>query len=215
MRLSVDKWGGLYFGHNPCSYRATAWPPSLSIPTPGPNHASLVARVAARDRDAFVQLFEIFAPRVKGYLVRGVRDAERADDLTQEVLLRVWRRAHTFDAKRAAVSTWIFTMARSVMIDAIRKLNRPEPNENDDAFVPAAPPPPDRATELIRRQARVRSAMSELPTEQSEILQSAYFEGKSLRVISEEHEVPLGTVKSRVRLAFARLRVALSGEGGG
>ena len=159
-----------------------------------------------------MQLFELFAPRVKGYMMRSVRDSGRADDLTQEVLLRVWRKAHTYDANRAAVSTWIFTIARSVMIDAIRKLNRPEPNADDEAFVPSAPPPPDHAAELARRQARVHKAMAKLPVEQSSILKSAYFEGKSLRVISEEHEVPLGTIKSRVRLAFARLRAALAGE---
>ena len=78
--------------------------------------------------------------------------------------------------------------------------------------MPSAPPAPDQATELLRRQVRVRAAMAELPDEQSAILQSAYFDGKSLRVISEEHQVPLGTIKSRVRLAFTRLRTALSGE---
>lgn len=203
----------MYFRPAPCFHRNSARHGPLSIAPPGPNHAILVTRIAQRDRAAFVQLFEIFAPRVKGYMVRGVRDGSRADDLTQEVLLRVWRKAHTYDPKRAAVSTWIFTMARSVMIDAIRKQNRPEPSEDDEAFVPSAPPPPDRATELIRRQGRVRSALSELPEEQSAILRSAYFEGMSLRRISEEHEVPLGTVKSRVRLAFGRLRAALSVEG--
>jgi RNA polymerase sigma-70 factor, ECF subfamily len=159
-----------------------------------------------------VQLFEHFAPRVKGYMMKSVRDAGRADDLTQEVLLRVWRKAHTYDPNRAAVSTWIFTIARSVMIDAIRKLKRPEPNEDDEAFVPSAPPPPDRAADLARQQGRVRDAMATLPVEQSSILKSVYFEGKSLRLISEEHNIPLGTVKSRVRLAFSRLRTALAGE---
>ena len=211
MHAMIDKREALYIRAGPWCYQDSSRFWHLTS-TPAHTHVRLVACIAARDRDAFVALFEIFAPRVKGYMMRGVRDEARSDDLTQEVLLRVWRKAHSYDERRAAVSTWIFTIARSVMIDAIRKQNRPEPNADDEAFVPSAPPPPDQAAELVRRQERLRDAMGDLPEEQSAILRSAYFEGKSLRVISEEHQGPLGTVKSRVRLAFGRLRSVLSSE---
>jgi RNA polymerase sigma-70 factor (ECF subfamily) len=173
-------------------------------------HADLVRGIAARDRSAFGELFHEFAPRIKGYLMRAVRDDGLSDELTQEVLLRVWRKAHTYQPDRAEVSTWIFIIARSVMIDAIRRENRHFPM--DEQLAPPAPPQPDQAVAAARRGAKLRTALSELPDEQSSVLQCAYFEGRSLREISKAQDVPLGTVKSRVRLAFARLRTSLTLE---
>ena len=171
-----------------------------------PTHVDLVSAIADRDRASFASLFQIFAPRIKGYLMRSIRDQSRTDELTQEVMLRVWRKAHTFDARRGSVATWIFTISRSVMLDALRRARRPEPHPDDLAFVPAAAPQPDDATDLLNQKRSVRAALETLPTEQAAILRAAYFEGKTLRQISEEQDLALGTVKSRVRLAFGHLR---------
>ena len=169
----------------------------------------LVAVAQHRDRQAFAQLFTLFAPRVKGYLMRTAPDPGRADELTQEVMLRVWRKAGSYDRRRAAASTWIFTIARNARIDAFRRERRPTYDPDDPAFVPSSPVEPDKVAEAVQQQKVVRDALEELPEEQAAILYGAYFDDKTLRVISDEQAVPLGTVKSRVRLAMKRLRAVL------
>ena len=131
----------------------------------------------------------------------------------QEVMLLVWRRAETYDPAQASASTWVFTIARNKRIDALRREHRPEIDPDDPALVPALvperPDSADRRVELRESTSRLRAALKELPAEQAELLRLAYFEDKPHSAISAERGLPLGTVKSRLRLAVERLRKAL------
>jgi RNA polymerase sigma-70 factor (ECF subfamily) len=172
-------------------------------------HGELVSRVSQGDVDAFAQLFAEFAPRVRAWLARGV-DTARADELTQEVMVRVWKSAGRYDARRGAVSTWIFTIARNARTDALRGF-KIEVDETDPCFVADPADLPDQVAADAQRDRGVADALAELPPDQAEVLRCAYYAGLSLREIATQQEVPLGTVKSRVRLALERLRGRLAG----
>jgi RNA polymerase sigma-70 factor (ECF subfamily) len=172
--------------------------------------ADLMTRVArARDRDAFAALFGHFAPRVKAYLMRLGTDDASAEELTQEVMLTVWRRADAFDPTLAGVGTWVFTIARNKRIDRVRRERRPELDPDDPALTPEPPVGADQAVEAVEIGGRLRRAVASLPDEQRELLVMAFFEDKSHRAIAATTRLPLGTVKSRIRLALLRLRSAL------
>jgi RNA polymerase sigma-70 factor (ECF subfamily) len=172
--------------------------------------AEQLARVAQhRDRAAFIALFGHFAPRVKAYLVRLGADDASAEELAQEVLLAVWRRAASFNPALASVSTWVFTIARNKRIDRLRRERRPEIDPDDPALAPEPEPAADAAFDAAQSGNRLRDAIASLPEEQSRLLVMAYFEDKSHRAIAAETRLPLGTVKSRIRLALGRLRGAL------
>jgi RNA polymerase sigma-70 factor (ECF subfamily) len=170
----------------------------------------LLLRVAARDRAAYAELFARYAPRVAGFLSRSLPPA-RADDVAQDVMLKVWQKAPGFDPARASAATWIFAIARNARIDALRRASRAEPDADDPLWVPAAPPAPDESAERAARDAQVRAALRALPEAQVEVLERAYVQGQSLSEIADALSIPLGTVKSRVRLAMERLRAALAG----
>jgi RNA polymerase sigma factor (sigma-70 family) len=172
----------------------------------------LVAIARDRDRTAFGLLFGRMAPRLKAYLLRSGVGAAQADELVQEVMLMVWRRAGTFDPARAVASTWIFTIARNKRIDAIRHDRRPEFDPEDPALVPAQAPAADRSIETAEDSARLRDAIGKLPVEQAELLRLAYFEDQPHTMIAQQRGLPLGTVKSRLRLAMERLRRELAGS---
>lgn len=167
----------------------------------------------ARDRDAFRRLFEHYGPRVKSYLRRLGADEEAAEDLTQEVFVAIWRRAHQFDAAKASVSTWVFAIARNKRIDALRR-ERPVEGEPDglDLEVDAAPRG-DAVAELNQLSARVMRAVETLPEEQKRLLKIFYFDDKPHSAIAAELGLPLGTVKSRLRLALGKLRAMLGDDG--
>jgi len=170
-------------------------------------HAIWMHRLAVkRDRSAFAELFEHFAPRVKAYLMRSGSDAEAAEELMQEAMLTVWRRAESFDASQASVATWIFTIARNKRIDVYRRSNRPDFDKNDPALVPDAEQQPDDAVAERQESGALRNAIAELPEEQARMLRMAFYEDKAHSEIAEETGVPLGTVKSRLRLAIGRMR---------
>lgn len=166
-----------------------------------------------RDRAAFARLFAHYAPRVKAFAARlgGRVDGE---ELAQDVMLTVWRRAATFDSAQASVGTWIFTIARNRRIDLLRKAGRAEVDPDDPALVPSPAP---EADEVVARNAwrrRLGGLIAELPEEQGALLRRAFFEDKSHGQIAAELGLPLGTVKSRLRMALARLRRAVGdGEG--
>ncbi len=172
--------------------------------------ADCVQAIAERgDRDAFARLFELFAPRVKAYVMRLGLDSGSAEELAQDVMLTVWRKAQTFDRSQAAVSTWIFTIARNRRIDLIRRNRRPELDPEDPALLPEPEMPADERMTIAEREAKLRIAMQDLPPEQIALLQQAFYSDKSHSEIAAESGLPLGTVKSRLRLAFARLRRVL------
>ncbi|MEL6341641.1 MAG: sigma-70 family RNA polymerase sigma factor [Myxococcota bacterium] len=176
-------------------------------------HKQWLAAIArTRDKAAFASLFQYFAPRLRAYLLRGGADAIVVEELVQDVMLIVWRGAAEYDPRRAAVSTWIFTIARNRRIDRLRRARRPEPEVGDPHFTPSAPDAPDEHTAETRRAERLRLALQQLPEEQATILHQMYFDGRSQREIAASLNIPLGTVKSRVRLAMSRLRETLAEE---
>lgn len=167
----------------------------------------------SRDREAFAALFTAYAPRLRAYLRRGGLDPSAAEEILQEVMLVIWDRADRYQPAQAAVSTWIFTIARNRRIDRLRRAARPEPEADDPHFRPSAPAAPDTAAAAHRRAVRLQAALDSLPPEQTEILHLMYFEGCPQSLIAERLGLPAGTVKSRVRLAMRRLREQLAEEG--
>jgi RNA polymerase sigma factor (sigma-70 family) len=156
------------------------------------------------DRDAFARLFRHFAPRVKAFLIRGGADPALAEECAQDVMATLWQKAHLFDPEKASVATWIFTIARNRRIDAVRRSRRPEPED-----LPWGPEPePDAADALGLQQdsARLVRALAALPEAQRALIERCYFGDMSHRDIAAETGLPLGTIKSRIRLALERLR---------
>ena len=181
---------------------------SQLIASPPDDKALLIAAVAQRrDRECFAALFEYFAPRVKTYLLRLGMPASAADELAQETLLTVWRRADSFDPARAHASTWIFTIARNLRIDMLRRGGRDRPTDyaGDELLVSS---PGDDYLAAERHQ-KVSDALKTLPADQAEVIRMSFFEEKPHPAIAMELGIPLGTVKSRVRLAMNRLRTVL------
>lgn len=185
--------------------------------TPKPSEtayfAGLIESIAeAKDRDAFKALFAHFAPRLKGYLMRlGASDGQ-AEEVAQEAMLTVWRKAALFDRKKAAASTWIFTIARNRRIDILRRQKFPEIDADDPTLVPDSPRQPDDEVIGLREEETVRVALQALSPEQRELVRLAFYNGWSHSKIAADTNLPLGTVKSRLRLAFARLRNELEGR---
>lgn len=164
------------------------------------------------DREAFVALFRYFAPRVKAYLLRLGLPASRAEELAQETMLLVWRKAAQFDPQTAAVSAWVFTIARNLRIDAARRDRLAEAEAAAAAADPledAPPPLPETLLDSARQAERVREAVAQLPSEQAEVIRLSYFDERPHAEIERALGIPLGTVKSRLRLAMARLRTML------
>jgi RNA polymerase sigma-70 factor (ECF subfamily) len=166
---------------------------------------ALLGRVARdRDRAAFSQLFGHFAPRVKAYLLRLGASPAVAEDLAQEALLSLWRKAHLFDPAKASAATWLFTIARNLRIDAIRREKRPELDPQD--FMPEQDAMADAGLAQAEAESRLRSALKDLPQDQIQVVELSFFADKPHSEIALQLGIPLGTVKSRLRLAMARLK---------
>ncbi len=175
--------------------------------------ATLIEDIAAhKSKTAFKKLFEYFAPRLKGYLMRLGSTEAQAEELVQDVMLTVWRKAALFDRRKAAASTWLFTIARNRRIDILRREKYPELDPEDPALVPDDEVQPDDAVIMAERKAEVQTAMATLPEEQVELVKLAFYKGWSHSEIAKETGLPLGTVKSRLRLSFTRLKEALDGK---
>lgn len=169
--------------------------------------ARLTKAVAeTRDQAAFTVLFDHFAPRLKSWLVkRGIR-ADEAEELVQEVMTILWHRAGLYDPARSTLSTWLFRIARNRRIDAQRKARR-RVLDDDRIYVQIEEVPGvDTLLESKQRDALIRHALAQIPSEQMELVRAAFFLGKTHAEIAEATGLPLGTVKSRIRLAFERLR---------
>ncbi len=160
-----------------------------------------------QDQAAFVELFRHFAPRVKAFLMKSGSDETLAEECTQEVMATLWRKAHMFDPTRASVATWIFTIARNRKIDILRKQRRPEPE--DLPWGPSEEPDQEDVMTLQQESKKLSDAIAQLPEKQRELIEKAYFGDLSHSEIAEQTGLPLGTIKSRIRLALDRLRHAM------
>lgn len=174
--------------------------------------ARIVAIARDGDREAFVALFQQFAPRLKSYLIRMGAPPALAEELAQEAMVTVWRKAHLFDPSRASASTWIFRIARNLRLDLARRERTAGGFEPDLTDAPDPPQTPEGAELLRQRDEQVRRALTQLSAEQLHVLQLSFFEDRPHAQIAEALGLPLGTVKSRIRLALGRLRGALEGE---
>jgi RNA polymerase sigma-70 factor (ECF subfamily) len=162
------------------------------------------------DREAFAALFRHFAPRIKGFLMRSGCNDATAEELTQETMVALWRRAASFDPSRARLSTWIFTIARNLQIDQHRRGGLSSATEAQMWVADQQPADlelsPHQQTLAAQREANVHRALAALPPEQVRVLQLSYFEDEPHARIAQVLGIPLGTVKSRIRLAVAQLR---------
>jgi RNA polymerase sigma-70 factor (ECF subfamily) len=175
-----------------------------------PDFANQIRAIAERgDREAFGALFRHFAPRLKTLLIRGGASGASAEEIAQEAMLVVWRKAAQFDPEKASAATWIFTIGRNLRIDMVRRERHPDtlltdlPEEADDA------PSADQVLAAGERDGRVRAAMATLSIEQAQVVREAFFLDKPHSEIERHLGIPLGTIKSRLRLAMAKLRAAL------
>ena len=179
--------------------------------------AGLIQRLALQqvaedqDRDAFSRLFGHFAPLIKAFALSGsVMAANHADELVQEVMIKVWQKASGFNPQKAAASTWIYTIARNCRTDMYRRLQKFDtPLSAEDIWPDEVEEAPLVAVQQQRDADRIRELMQELPAEQAQILAKVYMEGKSHSEVAEELDLPLGTVKSRVRLAMQKLQLLI------
>ena len=179
-------------------------------------HAALVSAVAERrDQAAFTRLFDYFGPRLNAYLIRLGCDRAAAEEITQDTMVSLWRKADLFDPAKSSLATWLYRIARNRRIDVLRR-DRVEFVDPDDFALDVADESSVDAERLVDAQSRddvLRTAMAGLPEEQLALVRLAFFDSLSHSEIAEKTGLPLGTVKSRIRLAFTRLRRALEAGG--
>ncbi len=170
---------------------------------------TLLLRIAQKDRQAFAAFFDRFAVRVKAFMLRSGTGMDDADEIAQDVMVSVWRRADSFDPAKAAVSTWVFAIARNRRIDMLRKHSRPAPDPHDPLFQPDPEPTGIDVVSATQTQKLMREALMTLPDDQRVVLMAAFFDGMSHGEVAAHLDLPLGTVKSRIRLAFKHLKATL------
>ena len=159
-----------------------------------------------QDKLAFNNIFRYFAPRLKSFLVKAGSTDSQAEEVIQEVMIAVWTKSATYDSNKSSVSTWIYTIARNKRIDKIRKEKRHYLSESDEGL--EIPVDSTQEKEIFSAQVSnsLKKYMSNLPEEQSKLLKLSYFYNKTHADISSELKIPLGTVKSRIRLALTKMR---------
>jgi RNA polymerase sigma-70 factor, ECF subfamily len=165
---------------------------------------ALLAVRDRRDREAFGRLFDHFGPRVKAMLIRGGQPGGSAEDIVQDVMLTVWQKAAQFDPHRAEASAWIYRIARNRQIDLMRRRSRPAPELLEEP--PELEPDAAQIVALEEEAGRLRDALARLSPEQSRVIEQAYIQEMPHSQISQVTGVPLGTIKSRIRLGLERLR---------
>jgi RNA polymerase sigma factor (sigma-70 family) len=173
--------------------------------------AALIGRVAEGDRDAFRHLFEHFAPRVKGMMLKSGASSDDAEEIAQETLLAVWRKAAQFDALSAGASAWIFTIARNLRIDRVRRAARSGVVDQEAELDYLVDPAESADDAMVRdnEAERIARALSTLSEDQSAAIRLSFIEERPHPEIADALGIPLGTVKSRIRLAMNRLRALL------
>lgn len=171
----------------------------------------LLSRIALdRSDEAFSKLFEAFFPKLKNYMLRQGADQPMAEELAQETLLMVWRKAALYSPEKGSPATWIFTIARNLRIDRLRKQTGwQELTDEQAAAIPSEDLPQDEVASQRQRQVLVQSVLAGLPPEQREIIVLGFVDGLSHSEIAQKLSLPLGTVKSRMRLAYQKVRSAL------
>ena len=165
----------------------------------------------SQDRAAFTRFFRHFGPLIKAFALAGSRlSASVADELVQEVMLKVWQKAGGFNPEKASASTWVYTIARNCRTDMFRRLQKFDtPLAEEDVFPDRENEEPFAMLHGRRSEERVRELMKSLPADQMQILAKVYMEGKSHAEAAAELDLPLGTVKSRVRLAIQKLQIQI------
>ncbi|MFD1382763.1 sigma-70 family RNA polymerase sigma factor [Rhodanobacter aciditrophus] len=171
-----------------------------------------IERVANnRDTQALTRLFDHYAPRVRAFCLASHPGSNlMADDIAQEVMIRLWNKAHLYNPSSASLNTWVFTIARNARIDYMRKNGRYQSDIDPESFwseMVDESADPFREAQQKRDETRIREGLMQLPSDQRQVLSKVYLEGKSHSEASEELGLPLGTVKSRVRLALNKLSV--------
>ena len=172
--------------------------------------STLMASIGEQqNRQAFLEIYEFFAPKVKSFLISKGLTSSTADDVLQEVMLAVWQKASSYDAEKAKVSTWVFTVARYKYIDRLRyEGRRPTESEDFDLHESEATVSADQVLQAQREDA-VQAAIAKLPAKQQSVIFLSFLKGLSHSEIAQHLELPLGTVKSRIRRSFTQLREEL------
>jgi RNA polymerase sigma-70 factor (ECF subfamily) len=166
-----------------------------------------------RDKQAFAELFEHFSPLLKSFLLKsGGQGPENVEELVQDTMVKVWRKADNYSAAQGSASTWIYTVARNTRIDAIRKQVRQNPRllHAEDIYYNNEEQTPHTSLIHIRDKKQISEKLRHLPAEQVEVLTLMFFQGKSGQQVADLLGLPLGTVKSRIRLALAKLKLGLA-----
>ena len=159
-----------------------------------------------QDKLAFNNIFRYFAPRLKSFLVKAGSTDTQAEEVIQEVMIAVWTKSSTYNSDKSSVSTWIYTIARNKRIDKIRKEKRHYLSESDEGLEIPVDSTQEKEIFATQVSSSLKRYMSNLPEEQSKLLKLSYFYNKTHADISEELKIPLGTVKSRIRLALTKMR---------
>jgi RNA polymerase sigma-70 factor (ECF subfamily) len=169
----------------------------------------LLSIAATQSREAFSVLFQRLGPRVKAYMMKLGASPDIAEEITQETFVSVWRKAQQFDQRKSSAVTWIFTIARNQRIDRLRKERRPALDPNDPLLVPNKIPTPFEELEQSSIVKTVTASIEQLPDDQRDVVRLSFIEGLSHQEISARLKTPLGTIKSRLRLSFEKLRLSL------
>ncbi len=178
-----------------------------------PSPEALLRAIAVdRDQRAFKRLFDLFAPKLKGFLMRLGLAMDQAEDLTQEVMVTIWRKADGYDPSQASAATWIFTIARNRRIDLLRRENKPALDPEEPLLRPSEPDPQEDVIARRQEDNQVRVALQSLNPDQADLIRQAFYEGLTHRALADKTGIPLGTVKSRIRLALLQLRRTLGDD---
>ena len=165
--------------------------------------------VADGDKEAFSQLYTHFAPRLKAMMMKMSPDASVAEEVAQEAMIALWRKAHSFDPNKASLSTWLFTIARNLRIDRFRAKKKDNLDPNEPMLLPSEEPSAEYTVFRGEESIKVRNCIGKLPEDQQEVVGLAFMEGLTHQEIADNLGIPLGTVKSRLRLSFEKLRPML------
>ncbi len=174
--------------------------------SPNEMNTALLAIANDKDRSAFKSIYSYFSPRLKAFFLSQGTDRQLAEEIVQETMINIWRKAPQFNPQKASAATWIYTIARNRRVDMLRKINRPSPDFNDPAFV--VDPQLDSSALVNKEQEsrHLNKLITRLSEEQQAVLKLAFFQDKTHGDVAIELDIPLGTVKSRIRLALKRLR---------